>query len=124
RQPAGRVTLHNTPAFLSQADDGSLRLSRQFRLQPFNAYRRRWKLSPYASFEALTGGDKVLAAQLAALYPDRNGVKGVDRVELIVGLLAEGRPQSAVLPELLMRMVASDAFSQALTNPLLAVNVY
>lgn len=129
RQPAGRLGLHNSPWFLKRADQSTLLFARQFRLKGFNDYRERWGMPRYESIADLTGGDPELTAELEALYPDipgdreRQTVKGVDRVELPVGLLAErrGRP---VLPPLLMRMVASDAFSQALTNPLLAAYVF
>jgi prostaglandin-endoperoxide synthase 2 len=48
----------------------------------------------------------------------------VDDLELYVGLFAEepGSPK-AVLPPLLTKIIAIDAFSQALTNPLLAPRV-
>jgi prostaglandin-endoperoxide synthase 2 len=100
-------------------------LARQFRLAPFNAYRRRWKLHPYKSFFEMTGGDVGLAEELSCLYQDRDGVAGVDRVEFSVGLFAETRQKKkSVLPTLLSLMVASDAFSHALTNPLLAAYVF
>ena len=123
RQPAGRLGLHNTPDFLLKADIKSLEFGRQFRLKPFNAYRERWSLEPYESFEELTGC-KALAEELKAYYPDVDGKKGIDRLELFVGLFAEARQGTSVLPPLLQSMVASDAFSQALTNPLLAAYVF
>ena len=124
RQPAGLVGLHNTPPFLIEAEKKSIHFARQFRLAPFNAYRRRWKLERYSTFLEMTGGDAELAGELAGLYPDRKGVCGVDRVEFTVGLFAEARAKNAVLPTLLSLMVASDAFSHALTNPLLAAYVF
>jgi prostaglandin-endoperoxide synthase 2 len=45
-------------------------------------------------------------------------------VEFLVGLFAQERTPPSVLPPLLNTMVAVDAFSQILTNPLLAENVY
>jgi prostaglandin-endoperoxide synthase 2 len=48
----------------------------------------------------------------------------VNRVELLVGLFAEKHENDAVLGTLMHWMVAADAFSQALTNPLLSENVY
>ena len=42
----------------------------------------------------------------------------------MVGLRAEKRPEDRVLGDLMLNMVGFDAFSQALTNPLLAENVY
>ena len=70
-----------------------------------------------SSFEELTG-DKALAAELESIYGK------VDNVEFTVGLLAEQRPANAPIGETMMYMVGADAFSQALTNPLLANGIY
>ena len=64
-------------------------------------------------------GDTSLAGQLAALYPG-----GVDTVDFMVGLRAEKRATDSVLGPLMLAMVGFDAFSQLLTNPLLAENVF
>lgn len=48
----------------------------------------------------------------------------IDRVEFLVGLRAENCSGSDVLGKLMFLMVGFDAFSQALTNPLLSKNVY
>ena len=48
----------------------------------------------------------------------------VDEVELYPGLFAEDVRPNAVLPSLIGRLVAIDAFSQAFTNPLLAPRVF
>jgi hypothetical protein len=69
-----------------------------------------------ATFEELTG-ETELAAKLRAIYTN------VNRVDLLVGLFAEWRPPEAVLGTLMSIMVGSDAFSQALTNPLLSEEV-
>ena len=59
---------------------------------------------------------------MASALADR--YRSVDDVELYVGLFAEDvRPNSA-LPTVMGTMVAVDAFSQALTNPLLARSVF
>jgi prostaglandin-endoperoxide synthase 2 len=56
------------------------------------------------------------------MLADRYG--SVDDVEMYVGLFAEDvRPNSA-LPMVMGTMVAVDAFSQALTNPLLAKSIF
>ena len=124
RQPAGLIGMHNTPSFLLGAEANSIDIARQFRLAPFNDYRHRWDLPRYTDFLDLTGGNVPLARELEALYPDRDGVAGVDRVEFVVGLFAEGIQKHHSLPTLLSYMVASDAFSHALTNPLLAAYVF
>ena len=130
RQPAGRLQLGNTPDFLQQPEVRSIAFARQFRLAGFNAYRRRWQLPSYESIEQLAKGDDALIADLKSLYKDLPAtadgpaVPAIERVELPVGLLVEARGRDQVLPDLLRGMVASDAFSQALTNPLLANYVY
>lgn len=116
-QPAGKISLGNTPLFLMHAEDASLGKSRMWRLRSYNEYRRRFGLERAASFAEITQ-DPAVAAALAGVY------QHVDDVELIVGLLAEGNGDEAVLGELMALMVGSDAFSQALTNPLLASAVF
>lgn len=116
-QRAGKIALRNTPAFLMHAEVASLAKSRMWRLRSYNEYRKRFGLEPAASFGDITQ-DPSVAAALAGVYQDINDV------ELIVGLLAEGNGDEAVLGELMALMVGSDAFSQALTNPLLASAVF
>lgn len=48
----------------------------------------------------------------------------VDDVDFYVGLFAEETVKNSPLPPLLLRLVAVDAFSQALTNPLLSEHVF
>ena len=59
-----------------------------------------------------------MAEKLEALYGN------VENVEFVIGLLAEKRPEARVLGPLMRVMVGVDAFSQALTNPLLSQNVF
>ena len=117
RQPAGRMSLYNTPGFLEVAEVASLELARQFDVAPFNAYRARFGLRPYGSIDELTDDARVRDA-LKRLYGD------VDAVEYTVGLLAEGRKGNAVLSETLQHLVAYDAFTHILTNPVLASEVH
>jgi prostaglandin-endoperoxide synthase 2 len=116
-QPAGSMRLRNTPGFMEGAEIAGLELSRAHRVQPFNAYRRRFGFAPYRSHEELTG-DAALAAELQRFYPS------VDDVEFFVGLIAEAHPESSSFGETLFATVAVDAFSQVFTNPLLASEVY
>ena len=117
KQHAGRIMLHNTPEFLLNAEVEALKKARYWRIQSYNAYRECFDLDPMSSFEELTG-DKALAAELESIYGK------VDNVEFTVGLLAEQRPANAPIGETMMYMVGADAFSQALTNPLLANGIY
>lgn len=117
RQHAGRIGLGNTAEFLLDVKRVSLEMARGCRLPGYNAYRRHYGLKPIASFEELTG-DAALARELRRLYGD------IDRLEWFVGIFAEGYDESSMMGELLVTMVANDAFTQALTNPLLAKAVY
>ena len=116
-QRAGRIGLHNTPAFLMPAERAGLAWARDYRVESFNSYRKRFGLQPYRSLQDLTG-DETTAAELRSLYGD-----AVDAVEYTVGLLAEKRSADQLLPETLQTIVAYDAFTHILTNPLLATEI-
>lgn len=62
--------------------------------------------------------DPEVQARLEQLYKD------VDHVEWYAGIFAESYPDYMMIGELLTYMVANDAFTQALTNPLMARNVF
>ncbi len=117
RQYAGAIGLGNTAAFLHDVKRTSLEMARRCELPSFNAYRRYYGLKPVRNFEDLTG-EHNLAGRLAELYGD------IDRLEWFVGLFAEQYGKTSMMGELLVTMVANDAFTQALTNPLLAENVF
>ena len=117
-QAAGAMVLHNTPKFLWKAERSALSLSRQFQVQPYSFYCDRFGVDRPTSFQELTG-DSTLAKELAAIYTG-----GVDTVDFMVGLRAEKRPPDRVLGNLMLNMVGFDAFSQALTNPLLAKEIF
>ena len=68
-------------------------------------------------FDRLSG-DKRVQEALRDLYGS------VDAIEFYPGLFAEDVRPNAVLPALIGRLVAIDAFSQAFTNPLLAPRVF
>ena len=118
-QKAGRYGLFNTPSFMKDAEAGGLTWARMFGIQPFNNYRVRFGLDPYKSIEALTGGNDEATIALKAVYGDE-----VDDVEFAIGLLAEGRGEGDLMPETTTRMVAYDAFTHILTNPLLASEIH
>lgn len=116
--PGGAAELYNTPAFLLRAEHGALAFARDFCLRPFNAYRKRFGMRPYRSIEALTGG----APWTGALSDVYGG--DVDAVEFTVGLFAEGRDSDDLFGDTLTTMVAHDAFTHILTNPMLAEEVH
>ncbi len=117
RQLAGKIGLGNTADFLMEVKEGSLHMARKCALQPYNAYRKHFGLAPMSSFEELTR-DATLADKLKALY------RSIDNLEWFVGIYAEGYDEQDLMGELMVTMVGNDAFTQALTNPLLGKAVY
>ena len=116
-QPAGQVGLRNTPYELWPVEQASIQQARAVRLRSYNDYRELAGFPRVTTFDQITGNVTV-REQLRRLYGH------VDRIEFYVGLFAEDVPQNGVLPDLMGRMVALDAFSQVYTNPLLAARVY
>ena len=117
RQLAGRIGLGNTAPFLLDVKKSSLQMARGCALAPYNAYRKYYGKQPLQDFEALTG-EAALAGKLRALYGS------IDNLEWFVGIFAEDYGEAEMMGELLKTMVANDAFTQALTNPLLSKGVY
>lgn len=126
QERAGRIGLLNTPSFLvdrstpdrPSLEERTIALMRQARLRSFNDYRESYGLNRMRSFTELTS-DAVLREQLRMLYHD-----DIESLEWYVGIFAEGYPDYMMMGELLTTMVANDAFTQALSNPLLARNVF
>ncbi len=117
RQRAGRVGLRNSPPEVWDAELASVRQGRAVRLAPYNEYRRLARFPRAKRFEDVSSDPQVLGG-LRELYGS------VDEIELYPGLFAEDVRPNAVLPPLIGRMVAIDAFSQAFTNPLLSPRVF
>ncbi len=119
--------LENGASFLLEAEKSAIDQARQNNVAGYNDYRIAMGLEPARNFATIVGGSDdpakqgrltALAARLQALYGD------VDNVEFYVGLFAERIEKNGPLPELVSTMVAMDAFSQALTNPLLSEHVW
>jgi prostaglandin-endoperoxide synthase 2 len=117
-QPAGEIGMRNVPRFLWDAEMAAHAHSRRFALAPMNDHRAHFGLDKLNSFDTL-GPDSETRDALRQLY--RNNI---DAVEFLPGLFAEGDREDASFGSLLLRMVGYDAFTQALTNPLLAPQVF
>lgn len=125
QQRAGKICLANTPAFLvdrstpkrESVEERTVSLMRKARLASFNDYRAQFGLDRMTSFDQLTD-DVSVREQLRSLYGD------IDELEWYVGIFAEGYPDESMMGDLMTVMVGYDAFTQALTNPLLARNVF
>ncbi|NNU15412.1 hypothetical protein HK107_03600 [Parvularcula sp. ZS-1/3] len=122
RTPAGRIGLRNTAKFLNMKGGADVKrlstdMGRCCHLASFNDYREHYGLKRYKSFLELTK-NKEDAAELERLYGH------IDKLEWWVGLFAEYYEAPDMMGELLRMMVANDAFTQALTNPLLSKAVF
>jgi prostaglandin-endoperoxide synthase 2 len=118
KQKCNAIGLHNTDPCLIRTEEKTIEIGRKTELASFNAYRELCGYPKLRSFQDLSSNPEVQSA-LESCYRGR-----IDDVELYVGLFAEDVRKNAILPTLMSTMVAVDAFSQALTNPLLAPDTY
>ena len=116
-QPAGEIGLFNTPRFLLEVERASILLGRTSRLASYNDYRELCKFPRVTDFDQISGNAEVQRA-LKKLYGH------VDNVEFYVGIFAEDTRENSAVSSLIGRLVGIDAFSQALTNPLLSGHVF
>jgi len=114
---AWRIGLFNTTPMLDAVDAASIQQGRDNRLARYNDYRALMKYPRVTRFEQISG-DPLVVSELRRIYAD------VDQIEYFTGLFAEALSARSAVPPLIGRMVAADAFSHALTNPLLSPNVY
>lgn len=117
QQPVWNMGVMNTTEGLVEVELASVQQGRTNRLASYNDYREALGFPRVTRFEQITGDD-TRVAMLRDLYQQ------VDNIEFFVGLFAEDVPPRAAVPPLIGRMVALDAFSQALTNPLLSKQVF
>jgi prostaglandin-endoperoxide synthase 2 len=117
RQRAWEIGLLNTPDFLIDAELRAVKQGRMNQIAAYNDYRELMGFPRVTRFEQITG-DRHKLDVLRKFYSD------VDRIEFFVGMLAEDVPPRSAVPPLIGRLVALDAFSQALTNPLLSEHVF
>ncbi|NEO68458.1 peroxidase family protein, partial [Moorena sp. SIO3H5] len=116
-QPGSKIGLFNTSEFLIPVELKSIELGRQAQLASYNDYREMCQFPRVTDFDQITA-DEDTQRELKRLYGD------VNKIEFYVGLYAEDVPQNSAVGALVTRMIAVDAFSQALTNPLLAENIF
>lgn len=116
-QKAARLGPFNTTEGLWQIEWNSINQGRICNLAPYVKYKEFVSSSPPKSFSEVSTDPNVVEF-LAKTY------KAVDQIEFYPGLFAEDTGNNSPLPDLLGTMVAIDAFSQALPNPLLSEQVY
>jgi prostaglandin-endoperoxide synthase 2 len=119
----GRMHMGNSPWFLAEVEKKAIEQGRLNNIDTYNAYCVAMDMKPAKDFADLVGktDEPVEKARRAKLAADLKALYGtVDNVEFYVGLFAEPPNDNGPLPDLILAMVAMDAFSQALTNPLLS----
>jgi prostaglandin-endoperoxide synthase 2 len=117
-QAAAKLGLFNTyPRLVTEAERPSIALGRNAQLGSYNDYRELFSFPRVTDFDQISEREEVQKA-LKETYGR------VDRIEFFAGLFAEDVRLNSALPGLIGRMVGVDAFSQALTNPLLSTNVF
>ncbi len=118
KHPAGAISLHNTPSFLSHAEKASLQMARDFKLQSYNQYRKQFGLDPAEDFSDITS-IKEVADELRILYNN-----DINAVEYLPGLFAQEPAPGKLFGDLLVNMISYDALTQIYTNPLLSENIF
>lgn len=94
----GAITIQNFPNFLrdlttpdgKHLDMGAVDIlrDRERGIPRYNAFRRLLHMRPAKTFEALTGGNKELAAEVSEIYGG-----DIEKVDLLVGCLCEPLPK-------------------------------
>jgi prostaglandin-endoperoxide synthase 2 len=116
-QAAGELGPLNTAAALLPMEQLAIHQGRLNHIAPYVRYRELIGLPVPRSFEDISSDP-----QVAGLL--RDAYRTPENLEFYAGLFAEDRVRNSPLPTLILRMVAIDAFSQALTNPLLSEHVF
>ncbi|MEL6912597.1 MAG: peroxidase family protein [Cyanobacteria bacterium J06598_4] len=128
-QPGTRIGLFNTPDFpVQKTDEGivtfidvtelaTVQYGRMAQLASYNDYRELCGFPRVTNFNQITE-DEHTQQKLKELYGD------VDKIEFYVGLYAEDVRKNSAIPPLVARVIGIDAFSQALTNPLLSDKIF
>lgn len=116
-EPAGKMILGNTPRFLAGVKQDTVAIMRASKLQTYNSYRERFGLKAAKNFDDVTDDPK-LARQLEDMYGE------IENLEWYVGMCSESHGRGMIMGDMLFNMVAHDAFTHALTNPLLSKEVF
>ena len=116
-QATGVLGPRNTADPLIGIEVSAIEQGRLARLDSYAAYRALVGLKPPRRFEDISSDPEVLRIL-------RQAYDSPDQVEFYVGLFAEDPTPNTPTPPLIRTMVAVDAFSQALTNPLLSEHVF
>ena len=112
-QKAAQIGPRNTNETLLDIEEASIRQGRICELASYNEYRKYLGAKPIEHFSEIST-DPVVVEQL------ENAYDSVDDIDFFVGIFSEDRMKNSPLPPTILSFVALDAFTQALTNPLLS----
>jgi prostaglandin-endoperoxide synthase 2 len=116
-QRAGRLGAFNTDTSLLALELLAINQGRRCQVAPYGDYRNYVGLARPQTFSDVSQNPQVVNF-LSTHYGSP------DEIEFYIGIFAEDQIPNSPLPLLLFRMVAVDAFSQALTNPLMSEHVF
>ena len=116
-QPTGELGAFNSAAALLDFEKKAILQGRICEVAPYGDYRQYIGKPRPADFGDISSNPQVVD------FLKRTYRKVAD-VEFYIGLFAEDSVKNSPLPQLMLTMVAIDAFSQALTNPLLSKYVF
>ena len=116
-QRAGRIGAFNTPDALLFVEHLAIKQDEICELAPYSDYRNLVSLPQPQDFTDISKDPNVVTF-LKTQY------KTPADIDFYIGLFAEDPEANSPLPSLMLTMVAVDAFSQALTNPLLSRRVF
>lgn len=112
RQPAGQIGGgHNSHEAVLKVAEMVIKESRAARVQPFNEYRKRFKLKPYTSFSEFTD-DKEMARDLEEVYGDINAL------EFYPGVMLEKARPNGIFGESMVEIGAPFSLKGLMGNPI------
>ncbi|MEP6356052.1 MAG: peroxidase family protein [Hyphomicrobiales bacterium] len=117
-EPVGKMIMGNTPRFLEGVKYDTMTIMRASKLQNYNSYRNRFNLPEAEDFTDVSD-DPDMVKTLSEMY----GAK-IENLEWYVGMCAESHNRGMIMGDLMLNMVAHDAFTHALTNPLLSNEIF
>ena len=110
RAHPGAITLHNYPRFLQELepiDEPGIRnlgavdiaRTRETGVPRYNNFRRLFRLRPAASFDEIAGGNRRWAEEIRDVYAGE-----LEAVDLLIGLLAERKPEGFAFSDTAFRV--------------------
>ena len=117
-QRAGELGPRNTTSVLMDVEKASVEQGRFCKLKPYTEYLKYLGRNQLKRMSEISS-DPVVIDLLKKAYNNKP-----EQIDFFIGLFCEDRVKNSPLPSTILSFVALDAFSQALTNPLLSKHVF